>query len=224
MTRCKKKIKHANTSHCNNKQTSILLKEIHRNSELLQLLQTLLAPRWMTGSEPKMSGRCRRGSPGQKLFLALRQACDALKTQSTEHQLRVEICWKLVGFGKLHSCKMVQRCAKCWSVDTSADRDCESLAAKLTRSRQLKWVRFILYYQFFCSAENFFAPMLDIRAGRIADVRWMQMVRVPCRQCEAYLSRSVGNLVVPKLMQAGPVGEFPWWKGTCAIWHDIVIK
>jgi len=43
----------------------------------------------MTGSEPKMSGRCRRGSPGQKLFLALRQASDALKTQSTEHQLRV---------------------------------------------------------------------------------------------------------------------------------------
>jgi len=59
--------------------------------------------------------------------------------------------------------------------------------------------------------------MLDIRAGRIADVRWMQMVRVPCTQFQAYLSRSVGNLVVPKLMQAGPVGEFPWVKGTCAM-------
>ena len=73
----------------------------------------------------------------------------------------------------------------------------------------------ILYYIiiFFVQQRFFFAPMLDIRAGRIADVRWMQMVRVPCRQCEAYLSRSVGNLVVPKLMQAGPVGGISLVKG-----------
>lgn len=161
MTRCKKKIKHANTPHCNNKQTSILLKEIHHNSELLQLLQTLLAPRWMTGSEPKMSGRCRRGSPGQKLFLALRQACDALKTQSTEHQLRVEICWKLVGFGKLHSCKMVQRCAKmckvlkCWHFRRQGLRVSRCQADPLEAVEMSK-IYIILYYYFFCSAEDFF--------------------------------------------------------------------
>ena len=107
MTRCKKKIKHANTSHCNNKQTSILLKEIHHNSELLQLLQTQLAPRWMTGSEPKMSGRCRRGSPGQKLFLALRQASDALKTSVAGRKF-VENWWDLENFTAAKWCKDVQ--------------------------------------------------------------------------------------------------------------------
>ena len=81
VTRCKKKMKHANH------HTIIINRRvfywIHRNSELLQLFADTASPttNWMTGSEPEMAGgRCRRGSPGQKLFLALRQACDALKT------------------------------------------------------------------------------------------------------------------------------------------------
>eukprot|EP00434_Breviolum_minutum_P005490 symbB.v1.2.004839.t1/scaffold279.1/size242841/24 len=35
-----------------------------------------------SGSEPKMSGRCRRGSPGQKLFLALRQGLRVSRCQA----------------------------------------------------------------------------------------------------------------------------------------------